>query len=60
MTWQRTHIGADINTDVLIEFLRASGVKRVVIRNPGYTVLQNTEIASATRVTMAYGGVEDD
>ena len=60
VTWQRTHIGADINTDVLIEFLRASGVKRVVIRNPGYTVLQNTEIASATRVTMAYGGVEDD
>jgi phage-related baseplate assembly protein len=60
VTWQKTHIGADINTDVLIEFLRATGVKRVVINSPGYIVVENTEIASATSVTMAYGGLEDD
>lgn len=60
VAWQRTHIGADINTDVLVEFLRASGVKRVVIRKPGYKAIRNTEIASASSVSMAYGGLEDD
>ena len=60
VVWQKTHIGADINTDVLVEFLRAAGVKRTVIRNPSYTVITNTQIASAKSVKMAYGGLEDD
>lgn len=60
VTWQKTHIGADINTDVLVEFLRAAGVKRAVIRKPVYTVITNTQIASAKSAIMAYGGLEDD
>lgn len=60
VTWQKTHIGADINTDVLVEFLRAAGVKRAVIRKPGYVAIKNTEIASAAKITMEYGGLEDD
>lgn len=60
VTWQRTHIGADINTDVLVEFLRAAGVKRAIIRKPDYTAIKETEIASAVNVFMAYGGLEDD
>lgn len=60
VVWQKTHIGADINTDVLVEFLRAAGVKRAVIRKPSYTVITNTQIASAKSVNMAYGGLEDD
>ena len=60
VVWQKTHIGADINTDVLVEFLRAAGVKRAEIRKPSYKVITNTEIASAKSVKMAYGGLEDD
>ncbi len=60
IAWQRMHIGVDINTDVLIEFLRAAGVKRAVIRNPSYTAVQDTEIAVVTNVSMIYGGLEDD
>lgn len=60
ITWQRTHIGVDINTDVLVEFLRAAGVKRAEIRKPGFTVISDTQIASAVSVNMAYGGLEDD
>ena len=37
--WQKTHIGADINTDVLVEFLRAAGVKRAEIRKPSYKII---------------------
>lgn len=60
VVWQKTHIGADINTDVLVEFLRATGVKRAVIRKPSYTVITDTQIASVKSVKMAYGGLEDD
>lgn len=58
--WQKTHIGADINTDILVEFLRAAGVKRAIIREPGYTVIRDTEIAVAINISMSYGGLEDD
>lgn len=60
ITWQKTHIGTDINTDVLIEFLRAAGAKRVVIEKPLFTIISSTQIASAASVEMAYGGLEDD
>lgn len=60
IAWQRTHIGVDINTDVLVEFLRAAGVKRAEIRKPGFTVISDMQIASAVSVNMAYGGLEDD
>ncbi len=60
IAWQRMHIGVDINTDVLVEFLRAAGIKRAVIRKPSYTVVQDTEIAIVTNVSMIYGGLEDD
>lgn len=60
VVWQKTHIGMDINTDVLVEFLRAAGVKRAVIRKPGYVAIRGTEVASAVNIMMAYGGLEDD
>ncbi len=60
VTWQKIHIGTDINTDVLIEFLRAAGVKRAVIRSPVYTPVSDMQIAAARSVSMLYGGLEDD
>ena len=60
VTWQKTHIGTDINTDVLVEFLRVAGIKRVVITKPSYQVITNTQIASAKTIKMIYGGLEDD
>lgn len=58
--WQKTHIGTDINTDILVGFLRAAGIKRVVIRSPMFTTIKDTQIAMARSVTMLYGGLEDD
>lgn len=60
VAWQKTHIGTDINTDVLIEFLRAAGVKRVVIRSPHYTIVNDMQIAVAKNIAVLYGGLEDD
>lgn len=58
--WQKTHIGADINTDMLIEYLRTAGVKRVVIRSPGYKAITDTQVAVAGNITVLYGGLEND
>jgi phage-related baseplate assembly protein len=58
--WQKTNIGTDLNTDVLTEFLRATGVKRAVIRSPQFTVINDTQIAVVRNTTILYGGIEDD
>lgn len=60
IAWQKTHIGADINTDMLIEYLRAAGVKRTVIRSPGYTQVSDIQVAVAKNIIISYGGLEND
>lgn len=43
--WQKSKLGRDINTDELIHRLKQVGVKRVDIKKPVFTVLEETEIA---------------
>ena len=39
--WQSGKLGRDINPSVLIGLLMQTGIKRVVLTSPGFTVLQN-------------------
>ena len=59
--WQQSKIGADINPDVLIEYVRKAGAKRIVITEPEYKVVQQSEVAQclASAVNLTYGGVEE-
>ena len=57
--WQKEKIGKDINPDELIKRLKIAGVKRVVLRNPAFKVLDFNEIAENTSVTSNYLGVEN-
>lgn len=59
--WQQSKIGADINPDVLIEYVRKAGAKRIVITEPEYKVVQQSEVAQclASAVNLTYGGTED-
>ncbi len=59
--WQQSKIGADINPDVLIEYVRKAGAKRIVITEPEYKVVQQSEVAQclASAVNLTYGGIED-
>ena len=45
---------------MLIEYLRTAGVKRVVIRSPGYKAITDTQVAVAGNITVIYGGLEND
>lgn len=59
--WQQSKIGADINPDVLIEYVRNAGAKRIVITEPEYKVVQQSEVAQclSSAVNLTYGGVEE-
>ena len=58
--WQSTGIGRDINPDELVALLKKAGAKRADIREPVFTVLQDTEVAQVTSTNIVYGGLEND
>lgn len=57
--WQRI-MGRDINPTELIYRVRAAGAKRVVLANPIYKVVTDTQIAKPGAPDVTYGGLEDD
>lgn len=57
--WQKTAIGRDINPDELVRRMIDAGAKRVMITSPTFTVLDETQVAQETSVTVAYQGLED-
>ncbi len=59
-SWQTEKIGRDINPSYLIQKIMEAGAKRVDVRSPVYTVLNNSTIAMAGTVNTMYGGIEDD
>ena len=59
-SWQTEKIGRDINPSYLIRKIMEAGAKRVDVRSPVYTVLNNSTIAMAGTVNAMYGGIEDD
>lgn len=59
--WQQSKIGRDINPDVLTEYLRKAGVKRLVITEPIFTIVENNQVAqclASENVIVNYGGSE--
>ena len=54
-------MGRDINPSYLIQQLMGAGVKRVEVRKPVFTTIEETKVATLKRSTMNVlnGGVED-
>lgn len=63
--WQSAEMGRDINPQVLIQYLKEAGIKRVEVRSPVYTVLSNgldgtvPQAAVLGEKTVINGGMED-
>ena len=53
-------IGNDINPDILLSEIMASGAKRAVIASPAFVPLGGTQVGICTGVNVTYGGLEDD
>ncbi|MGE7113258.1 baseplate assembly protein [Lysinibacillus sp. NPDC047702] len=60
LVWQQSKIGRDINPSKLISLCIKAGAKRVDIRNPAFTVVEQGEVAQLDMSNVHFGGVEDD
>ncbi len=58
--WQSEKIGRDISPDRLMYYIKATGVKRVVIMSPRATVIESGQVAKCGNKSVQYGGIEDD
>lgn len=61
ISWQTSKMGRDINPSYLIQKIMAAGAKRVEVRKPIFTKIEETKAATLKRSTMQVlnGGVED-
>ena len=58
--WQTEKMGRDINPSVLVSYMMKTGIKRVVVRQPEYTVVPESEVAALNQCNVSSGGVEDE
>lgn len=59
--WQRARLGRDINPSRLVQMLMGvSGVKRVDVTKPAFTVLSNTQVAHEKTVNVVMAGSEGE
>lgn len=59
IAWQTSKMGRDINPSYLTAKLMEAGVKRVEVRKPEYTVVENIMVAVIGKENVLNGGVED-
>lgn len=69
INWQHEEIGKSINPDELKYLIQnaasytansrtVSGVKRIVLTSPSYTIIEDNQIAKVNNITVTYGGME--
>ena len=58
--WQRSQPGRDINPTRLIAAVQAAGAKRVELDAPDFRVLEPTQVARETSISLQFGGLEDE
>lgn len=58
--WQTAKIGRDINPSYLIQLVMQTGIKRVEVEEPSFRTVGNTEAAQLGKISMKFGGYEND
>ena len=58
-TWQTSKMGRDINPSYLTARLMEAGVKRVEVRKPVFTVVEDIKVAKLGNTTVLNGGIEN-
>lgn len=58
--WQAEKLSRDINPDMLHHFVMGAGVKRAVVNQPQYTVMNDSCVSICSSENVVYGGLEDD
>lgn len=55
-----SHLGQDINPDMLVEYTRRAGAKRIILEEPVYQKLDATQVAICAGIDFESAGLEDD
>ena len=58
--WQSEKMGRDINPSKLAEMLMNAGIKRVEIKSPVFTQIEDNAVAVLDNENVIYGGFEDE
>lgn len=58
--WQTEKMGRDINPSYLVSLMMKTGIKRVEVREPQYTVISESMVAVMNQCAVSSGGVEDE
>lgn len=58
--WQTEKMGRDINPSYLISLLMKTGIKRVDIASPKYTLVDGNKVAVLQKTNVINGGFEDE
>lgn len=58
-TWQTQKMGRDINPSYLIQMMMEAGAKRVEVRQPVFTAVEDIAVGKLTAKTVLNGGLED-
>lgn len=58
--WQKSMLGRDIVPDELISRVRAAGAKRLTLDSPLFSPVAEHEVARASAINLAYGGLENE
>lgn len=60
ISWQTEKMGRDINPSKLVEMLMAAGVKRIDVREPVFSVVEETHVAKLGKQNVINGGNENE
>ena len=58
--WQMERMGRDINPSRLISLVMAAGAKRVDVRSPVFTVVEESAVAQVEEISVLNGGIENE
>ncbi len=58
--WQKSSLGRDINPSKLQAMIMETGVKRLVVNEPNFEVLNYNEVAICGNVNVIFGGLENE
>ena len=58
--WQMERMGRDINPSHLISLVMAAGAKRVDVRSPVFTVVEESAVAQVKKIAVLNGGIENE
>lgn len=58
--WQSEKMGRDINPSKLAEMLMSAGIKRLEIKSPVFTHIEDNAVAVLESENAVYGGIEDE